>query len=73
MDDPYKITVLRSDEQCVEGDTCPVIARLNNDSEVLHLVARPETDPAKVAAFGSRIGSGELLVTIPATLLPEVT
>ncbi|HEU0087478.1 MAG TPA: hypothetical protein VFQ77_07485 [Pseudonocardiaceae bacterium] len=73
MENRHKITVLRGDELCVEGDTCPMVARLNHDPELLHLVVKPETDPAKIAAFAARIGPGELLVTIPAALLPEVT
>lgn len=72
MDNPHKITVLR-DEHCIEGDTCPLIARLDDDSELLHMVVTPETDPTKIAAFASRIGPGELLATFPAALLPEVT
>lgn len=72
MDNPHKITVLR-DERCIEGDTCPMIARLDDDPELLHMVVTPETDPAKIAAFASRIGPGELLATFPAALLPEVT
>lgn len=71
MDNPDKITVLRG-EDCLEGDTCPLIARLNDDPELLHLVVRPETDPAKIAAFASRIGPGEVLATFPAALIPEV-
>lgn len=57
----------------IESDTCPMIARLNDDPEVLHMVVTPETDPAKIAAFASRIGPGELLVTFPTALLPELT
>lgn len=72
MDNPYKITVLRGDH-CVEGDTCPIIARVDDDSELLHMVVTPETDPAKIAAFASRLGPGELLATLPAALLPELT
>ena len=72
MDQPYKITVLR-DERCIEGDTCAMIARLNDDPETLHMVVTPETDPAKIAAFAARIGPGELLAKFPARLLPEVT
>lgn len=72
MGNPHKITVLR-DESCIEGDTCPLIARLDDDPEVLHMVVTPETDPAKIAAFAARIGPGELLATLPAALLPEVT
>jgi hypothetical protein len=72
MDQPLKITVLRS-ESCIEGDTCPMIARLNDDRETLHMVVTPETDPDKVAAFASRIGPGELLAKFPAALLPEVS
>lgn len=59
MDSPYKITVLR-DEYCVEGDTCPMIARLNDDHELLHMIVTPETDPSKIAVFASRIGPGSL-------------
>lgn len=72
MDNPHKITVLRG-EHCVEGDTCPMVARLDETPELLHMVVRPETDPAKIAAFAPRIGPGELLATVPAALLPEVT
>lgn len=72
MGKPYKITVLRG-EVCIEGDTCPMIARLDDDPELLHIVVTPETDPDKIAAFASRIGPGELLATFPARLLPEVT
>lgn len=72
MEDSDKITVLR-DESCIEGDTCPLIARLDDHPELLYMVVKPETDPAKIAAFASRIGPGELLATFPAALLPEVT
>lgn len=72
MAKPYKITVLRGDV-CVEGDTCPLIARLDDDSEMLHMVVTPETDPTKIAAFASRVGPGELLAKFPACLIPEVT
>lgn len=71
MDKPLKITVLR-DELCVEGDTCPLIAQLDDDPEVLHFVVTPETEPAKIAAFASRVGPGELLARFPARLIPEV-
>ncbi|MGH3766180.1 MAG: hypothetical protein ACRDS0_29560 [Pseudonocardiaceae bacterium] len=40
--------------------------------EVLHMVVTPETDPAKIAAFASRIGPGEFLARFPARLIPEV-
>ena len=60
MERTDKITVLRG-EQCIEGDTCPVIARLDGEPELLHLVAAPETDPARIAAFADRIGPGESL------------
>ncbi|PZS37552.1 MAG: hypothetical protein DLM62_18555 [Pseudonocardiales bacterium] len=69
---PHHITVLRG-ESCVEGDTCPLIARLDDDPQTLHMVVTLETDPAKIAAFASRIGSGELLVKFPARLVPEVS
>lgn len=72
MGKPHKIAVLRGDV-CIEGDTCPMIARLNDDPETLHLVVTPETDPDKIAAFASRIGPGELLAKFPAALLPEVS
>lgn len=65
-------TVLRGDV-CIEGDTCPMIARLDDDTETLHMVVTPETDPAKITAFASRIGPGELLAKFPAALIPEVT
>jgi hypothetical protein len=71
VDQPYKITVLRGDV-CVEGDTCPMIARLDGDPETLHMVVTPETDPAKIAAFASRMGPGEVLARFPARLIPEV-
>lgn len=72
MDSPHKITVLRGDV-CIEGDTCPMIACLDDDLETLHMVVTPETDPAKIAVFASRIGPGELLARFPAALLPVVT
>jgi hypothetical protein len=72
MDNPHKITVLRA-EECIEGDTCPMIARLNDDPALLHVVVTVEADPTKIAAFASRIGPGELLATLPAALLPELT
>ncbi len=72
MAQKHKITVLRG-EVCIEGDTCPMIARLDDDPEMLHMVVTPETDPAKIAAFASRIGPGELLAQFPARLIPEVT
>jgi hypothetical protein len=50
-----------------------MIAHLNDDPETLHMVVTPETDPAKIAAFASRMGPGELLAKFPARLLPEVT
>ncbi len=72
MDNPHKITVLRG-EVCIEGDTCPIIARVDDDTGLLHMIVKPETDPVKIAAFASRIGPGEVLATFPAGLLPEVT
>lgn len=72
MDQPHKITVLRG-EVCIEGDTSPLIARVDDDPEMLHMVVTPETDPAKIAAFASRIGAGELLAKFPVALIPEVT
>ncbi|MDQ2789658.1 MAG: hypothetical protein DLM60_22655 [Pseudonocardiales bacterium] len=72
MNNPHHITVLRG-ESCIEGYTCPLIARLDDDPQTLHMVVAPETDPAKIAAFASRIGAGELLVRFPARLIPEVS
>lgn len=66
-----KITVLRS-ASCVEGDTCPLVARDEDDPTDLYLVVKPVTDPATLAAFSSRIGPGEILSTFPAAMLPEV-
>jgi hypothetical protein len=72
MNKPHKITVLRG-EGCIEGDTCPLIARLDDDLEMLHMIVTPETDPDKIAAFASRMGPGELLARFPVRLIPEVT
>lgn len=69
---PYKVTVLRGGP-CIEGDTCEVIVRLNDDPETLHMVVTPETDAAKIAALASQMGPGEILAKFPARLLPEVT
>ncbi|MGH3827358.1 MAG: hypothetical protein ACRDQX_09320 [Pseudonocardiaceae bacterium] len=72
MNKPHKITVLRGGA-CIEGDTCPLIARLDDDPETLHMVVTPETDPAKIAAFASRVGPGELLAKFPARLIPDAS
>lgn len=66
-----KITVLRS-ASCVEGDTCPMIGRVDTDPAWLRMVVIPETDPAVLAAFASHMGPGEILVKFPADQLPEV-
>jgi hypothetical protein len=66
-----KITVLRS-ASCVEGDTCPMIGRVDTDPAWLRMVVIPETDPAVLEAFASHMGPGEILAKFPAEQLPEV-
>lgn len=66
-----KITVLRS-ASCVEGDTCPMIAKHSDDPTDLYLVVKPVTDSAKLVEFAQYIGPGEILAAFPAAQLPEV-
>jgi hypothetical protein len=68
---PMKITVLRA-ASCIEGDTCPLIGRVDVYPDELLIVARQVTDPAVLAQFASRMGPGEILGAVPVTLLPEV-
>lgn len=66
-----KITVLRI-ASCVEGDTCPMIGRVDSDPAWLRMVVVAETDPEVMKAFASHIGPGEILAKFPAAQLPEV-
>lgn len=67
-----KIEILRS-ASCIEGDTCPMIARVDNDPDWLHMVVVAETDPKTLAAFAPHMGLGEILGRFPAKQLPEVS
>jgi RNA polymerase subunit RPABC4/transcription elongation factor Spt4 len=66
-----EIKILRS-ASCIEGDTCPMIARADNNREWLHLVVVAETEPEMLAAFAPYMGPGEVLGRFPAAQLPEV-
>lgn len=63
-----KLTIVRGD--CADTPTCPVIALPDTPDGDVRLVARPITDPDELAQLP--IGPGEIGVTFPASLLPEV-
>ncbi len=54
------------------GDTCPAVIRLDDDPDQLYVIVKPATDPSAIAALSPRVGPGEILAVVPATLLPEV-
>lgn len=64
------VTTLRG--ECVDDVTCPGIHSVNVDPEGRYIVAATVTDAAILDVFASRLGPGEILVRLPATLLPEV-
>jgi hypothetical protein len=64
-----KLTVLRvvRDDQCYDGKTCPSLSKTDRDSYVL--VGKVVTDQEALTAAGLGVGSGEVAIEVPASLL----
>lgn len=55
-------------QSCGNGETCPRAGRTSRGTKLVQ--GYPVTDPAELAALG--VPAGEMVVEVPATLLPEV-
>jgi hypothetical protein len=69
-DTGYTIRVLAG--VCDEEEVCPMVGELPARPGVVQIVAVPVTDPATLAAYGAKIGPGEVLVEIDKSLVLAV-
>lgn len=73
MNRRVSIRILKDDgDNCTEGPTCPISAKVDGDPGYTYFVFKQVTDAEVLAAFAGHIGPGEALGKVPDRTIPEV-